>query len=297
MSEAIHEVTRGINWGRWGEDDQRGALNRITAEVTLRALQSVRTGQVLSLAIPLSSAGPVAGMRSKPQHYMTRDGGDYCAGLKEKGFGYADDVIMLPTHGTTHMDALAHVWAEGKMWNGYSCTAVTSKGARKCSIETAGPIVTRGILVDFARPGGVAQDDSRAITLAELQDEIHRIQVQPRSGDALVIRTGWMKRLREGKATESQWSGLAPECAQWIDEQGFAVVAADNMAVEFGPSPLPCNAAPMHVELMRNRGVVFMELLDLESLAVSGRHEFMLVVSPLPIVGGVGSPVNPVAIL
>ena len=228
---------------------------------------------------------------------MTRDGGDYCAGLKEKGFGYADDVIVLPTHGTTHIDALSHIWSEGKMWNGYPCSDVTSRGARRCAIDSMGPFVTRGIFLDFAASGEPCEKNEHAISLLQLEAAFARTGLQAEAGDALVIRTGWLKRWQAGEATGSLWAGLDPECAGWIDEQGFAVVAADNIAVEYGPSPLACNAAPMHVELMRNRGVVFMELLDLEALSNSGRNDFLFMVSPLPIEGGVGSPVNPVAVL
>jgi kynurenine formamidase len=287
----------GANWGKWGEHDEKGALNRITPEATLRGIGTVKTGTSLSLAISLDAKGPVAGMRSQPQHYMTRDGGDYAAGLAEVGFGYADDVIVLPTHGTSHMDALSHVWAEGKMWNGYSANTVTSRGAKLCGIDKVDPIVTRGLFVDLAAPGGPSQCDDKAVSLAQLQVEFERNNLTPQEGDALLVRTGWMKRWREGIATTKQWAGLDPECAKWIDEQGFALIGADNIAVEFGPSPLPCNAAPMHVELMRNRGVAFMELLDFEALAETGRTEFLLMVSPLRIKFGVGSPVNPVAVL
>ncbi|MFA7554864.1 MAG: cyclase family protein [Spongiibacteraceae bacterium] len=292
MSESV-----GANWGKWGEDDEKGALNRITPAATLRGIATVQTGKALGLAISLDSKGPVAGMRSQPQHYMTRDGGDYAAGLKEVGFGYADDVITLPTHGTSHMDALSHVWSEGKMWNGYSSNTVTSIGAKKCGIDKVDPVVTRGLFVDFAGPNGVSQTDEQPISLAELQAEFERQQLVPEEGDALLIRTGWLKRWREGTATVQRWAGLDPECAQWIDEQGFALIGADNIAVEFGPSQISCSAAPMHVELMRNRGVVFMELLDFETLAECGRSEFLFIVSPLRIKAGVGSPVNPVVVL
>ncbi|BFM07049.1 cyclase family protein [Halioxenophilus aromaticivorans] len=292
----VDKVSRN-NWGKWGEDDQRGALNRIDVAATKRGIAAVKAGHSLPLAIPLSSKGPIAGMRANPQHFMTRDGGDYCAGLKEKGFGYADDVVILPTHGTTHIDALAHVWSDGKMWNGYSCNQVTSRGASKCSIESMGPIVTRGIFLDFAGPDGPCEFEDVAISVEQLQLAYERTELQAESGDALIVRTGWLQRWRNGQAKETLWAGLDPDCADWINEKGFALVAADNIAVEFGPSPLACNAAPMHVALMRNFGVVFMELLDLEALAISARHDFLLMVSPLPIVGGVGSPVNPIAVL
>src|ERR1700679_247754 len=115
----------GVNWGKWGAADELGALNRLCAESTRRGLAASSTGEVLSLAVPLvSGRGPVAGMRPPMQHDMTRDGGDYAAGLAERGFGYADDVVLLATHGNTHIDALSHIWAAVKMWNGYASDTV-----------------------------------------------------------------------------------------------------------------------------------------------------------------------------
>ena len=285
-------------WGRWGPDDERGALNRVTPQATQRGLAAARSGTVVSLAVPLAAGqGPIAGRRAPLQHFMVRDGGDYAAGLPEKGFGFADDCLVLSTHGNTHLDALAHVWQDHQMWNGHSADLVTSRGARRCGIDRAGPIVTRGLFVDFAGPGGPSQHDGHAISAEELRRAVEATGCTPEPGDALLIRTGWLARWRSGAATELRWAGLHPGCADWIDEQGFALVGADNIAVEAGPSADPADAAPLHVALIRDRGIYLMELADLEELAGTGRAEFLLVVSPLPLVGGAGSPVNPVAIL
>lgn len=285
-------------WGRWGPGDERGALNLLTSEATLRGIATVQGGTAVSLAVPLEAGkGPIAGRRAPLQHFMVRDGGDYAAGLAEKGFGFADDCVILSTHGNTHLDALSHVWQDHRMWNGHSADLVTSRGARRCGIDRVGPILTRGIVVDLAGPGGPSQDDGHAITLAELRDSVEATGCRPQPGDALLVRTGWLARWRQGAASESQWAGLHPECAQWIESQGFVLVGADNIAVEAGPSPDPADAAPLHVELIRNRGIHLMELVDLEELVKTGRPDFLLVVSPLPLVGGVGSPVNPVAVL
>jgi kynurenine formamidase len=283
------------NWGVWGADDERGALNRITPAAVMRAVATVRSGEPLSLAVPLvPGKGPIFHGRAPLQHFMTRHGGDYAAGLPEKGFGYADDYVLLATHGTTHLDALSHVWQGGLMWNGFSANEVTSRGAMRCDIRQTGPITTRAIIANLDR--GDCDTEYR-IHADELRDAVESTGVVPEQGDALLVRTGWLRRWRSGAATESLWSGLDAGCAEWIDEQGFALVGADNMAVEYGPSPDPQDAAPLHVELIRNRGIYLLELMDLEQLHDSGRHECMLVVSPMPLVGGVGSPVNPVAIL
>jgi kynurenine formamidase len=231
------------------------------------------------------------------QHFMSRDGGDYAAGLRERGFGFADDYVLMASHGGTHLDALAHVFRDRMMWNGHSADHVTSRGAQRCGIEKAGPIVTRAIFVDFGPPDGLCASDDDLISPDALATAVERSGIVPLPGDALLVRTGWLKRWRSGEATVSRWAGLDPACAKWIDDQGFALVAADNIAVEGGPSSDPLDAAPMHVELMRNRGVYFAELLDLEPLAGRGRNAFLLVIAPLPIKGGVGSPINPVAVL
>jgi kynurenine formamidase len=282
-------------WGRWGADDERGALNLITPATIRRAASCVTSGEQFSLAVPLQAGrGPIFAGRQPMQHFMTRHGGDYAAGLPERGFGFADDYVLLATHGTTHLDALAHVWKDGLMWNGYPATVVTSIGAARCGIDKTGPITTRAILVDLDQGDGPGE---RRIGVDELRDAVAATGVQPEEGDALLVRTGWLRRWRAGTATERQWSGLDVGCAQWIDQQGFALVGADNIGVEFGPSPDPQDAAPLHVQLIRNCGIYLLELLDLEPVIATGRSEFMLVVAPMPIVGGVGSPVNPVAVL
>src|ERR1700733_10054203 len=133
------------NWGRWGSEDQRGSLNLVDEAAVQRGLAAAQQGRPISLGLPMRTGqGPVAGLRAPMQHFMSRDGGDYAAGLPERpGYGFADDSIIVACHGTSHIDALAHVWRDGLMWNGYPASSVTSRGAARCGIETAGPIVTR----------------------------------------------------------------------------------------------------------------------------------------------------------
>jgi kynurenine formamidase len=284
--------------GRFGPSDERGAANLVDATATLRGIAAARTGQVIPLALPIVSGdrGAAADMRSPPQHYMTRDGGDYAAGLPERsGYGFSDDVIMLPTHGATHIDALAHVWRDGEMYNGFRATDVTSRGAVHCGIDKLGAIATRAIFVDFGSEPGAAPD--RAIMSAELQDRVAAAGIVPEPGDALLIRTGWLNAWRNGQADKSRTAGLHHDCADWIVSSGIALVAADNIAVEVMPSCDPLCAMPLHIAVTRDNGVYLAELLDLEALAGLGRSTFMLIIAPLAIRGGVGSPITPVAIL
>lgn len=286
-------------WGRWGPDDERGALNFVDEAAVARGLGAVRHNRPVSLGLPLRSGqGPVAGFRQPLQHFMTRDGGDYAAGLPERpGYGFADDTIVLACHGTTHLDALSHVWRDGQMWNGYSADTVTSRGAARCGIETAGPVVTRGVLVDLVPEGTTGLGAGEAIAAAALEDALGRSGADIQHGDALLVRTGWVACWRDGTADTASWPGLDHDCAELIDDLGIALVGADNLAVEVGPSTTPGSAMPLHLALQRDRGVPFLELLDLEELAGHDVTTFLLVVAPLHLVGGSASPVAPVAVL
>ena len=284
-----------MNGFSYGSGDERGAANLIDAAATLRGVAAAGQGRVLPLAVPIvnNDLGAAASIRAAPQHFMTRDGGDYAAGLKEKsGYGYSDDVLMLPTHGTTHIDALAHVWRDGVMYNGFPAASVTSRGAKHCGIDKVGPIVTRGLFVDF----GDEIDPDSAIGPDQLAAKITALGVEPQPGDALLVRTGWLRAFRAGKAGKHATAGLHHDCAGWLVRAGIALVAADNIAVEVIPSRDPVCAMPLHIAVTRDHGVYLAELLDLEALAAAAPATVMLVIAPLQIKGGVGSPITPVAV-
>ncbi len=282
---------------RFGANDERGAANLVDRAATLRGIAAAGLGRVVPLAVPIvgNDRGAGAEFRAAPQHFMTRDGGDYLAGLPERaGYGFSDDVLTLPTHGTTHIDALAHVWRDGVMYNGIAAWQVTSRGAMRCGIDKLGAIVTRALFADFGDDPGATP--TQAITAAQLQDKIAAAGINPEPGDALLVRTGWLQAWREGRADKRATAGLHHDCAEWIVRSGFALVAADNIAVEVIPSRDPDCAMPLHIALTRDHGVYLAELLDLEALAAPAPASMMLVVAPLAIRGGVGSPITPVAV-
>src|SRR5688572_20075560 len=157
--EALHKLALGVrNWGRWGPTDEIGTLNFITPEAITRASRLVTMGKVFALGIPLQREGPQSGTRQRfnPIHSMFRDGGDQPRTPAEveamQGYGGSDDWIVMPLQCATQWDSLAHIFYEGKMWNGYDATLVTSSGAAKNSIDkTSNKIVGRGVLLDVAR--------------------------------------------------------------------------------------------------------------------------------------------------
>jgi kynurenine formamidase len=287
-----------IGASRWGPEDEAGAYSLIDSAAVLRGMSTVRQGRVLSLAVPIKggSRGPAVPTRAPVQHFMTRDGGDYPSCAAERGgFGFSDDVIMLPTHGTTHIDALAHVWQGGRMYNGFVASDVGSRGAARCGIDKVGPIVTRALILDFSDI--TSERGEGSIHLDALKSAVRRCGVDPKPGDALLVRSGWMTAFKAGLSETFHSAGLHSDCADWIIDHDIALVAADNVAVECLPSGDPDCAVPLHIRLTRDNGIYLCELLDLDALVATGRQTCLLMISPLPIIGGVGSPVNPVAVL
>lgn len=114
---------RYSNWGRWGNDDERGTLNFINPGRILNACSIPRTGRVTSCALPFDEHGPQSGVggRYNPVHVMLADGGDALAGAQDHfpgGFRYADDAISMPLQCGTQWDALSHIYYDGLMYNG-----------------------------------------------------------------------------------------------------------------------------------------------------------------------------------
>lgn len=284
-------------WSRWGRTDEAGSANEVDRAATLRGLAAVQSGEVISLATAIRP-GQAFGLvdRAPATHHMVRSGGDYAAGLPERGgFGYSDDVISLPTQGATHVDALAHVWQDGLMYNGFSANEVTSRGARHLGIEKMPPVVTRGVVIDSAPESLRPAHDP--IRLPELQSMLERSRVDLQPGDVLLLRTGWLGGSLRGLAGPEAWAGLDSGCGGWLAERRLALLGSDNPAVEAHPSSDPSCQVPLHVELLRGQGLYFAELMALDELCARRQPTFLFVLAPLPLVGAVGSPVAPVAVL
>jgi kynurenine formamidase len=135
------------------------------------------------------------------------------------------------------------------------------------------------------------------VTAERVERALESSRISPEPGDALLLRTGWLAGWRAGDAGLEAWPGFDASVADVVDRYDLALIGADTISTEVNPSGDPDCALPVHVALIRDRGVFLLELLDLEELAQAGSATFLLVVSPLKIVGGSGSPVAPTAIV
>ena len=304
------------NWKRWGEQDELGTLNFVTPRQVAEAARLVKTGRAYSLSIAFDERGPQTGglMRFNPMHFMLRDGAnavtgttvrDFFGGVNRHTVG-TDDVIFMPTHSATHWDALAHITFEGKIYNGFDATEVSSRGARKGSIDGARDrIVGRGVLLDVAR----AQDKrwlepGEAISGDALRACADRQGVAIRTGDFLLIRTGQMAQVQHQGSWGSYAGGDAPglglASVPWLHASQVAGMATDTWGAEVRPNETTDVFQPLHILLIACMGLTVGEMFYLEELAVDCArdhvYEFFFAAPPLRITGGVGSPINPIAI-
>lgn len=293
------------NWGRFGDDDERGALNLLTPERTARAAGLVVDGSVVSCGRDLA-VRPGVDNPNPALHHMTV-GGDVCGTFGPDALQASADFVGVAFHGmaVSHIDALCHVFVDGQMYNGHPASAVTTRGARHGGIDAGfGGIVGRGVLIDLAAHRGVDWlEPGEAVGPDELDATLAAQGVATEPGDLLLVHTGRDHRraaLGPWEPNRGGLAGLHPECVPWLVAADPAVLGSDGVS-----DPLPGNdhrwSMPIHQCLLVGMGVHLLDNLRLDHLAAAcaaaGRYEFQLVVSPLRIAGGTGSPVNPVAVL
>jgi len=303
--------TERTSWGRWGEEDEVGALNLLSANDVVEAARLVRKGKTFTLGLRVfdERGDPLSSERPRALRVTYRDWSHYASGKAEIESHrpcYADDGFFMSCHGTTHMDALGHIWVDDKLWNGYPAKT-TAGGLERCSIA---PISQRGVfcravLFDVAAARGVPYLPRKSeITLRELLSVAGDFGVEVKKGDVILIRTGSLSRYYEVGPEEffADYSepGVSddPELLEWIDREQIIGLGTDSLANELPYSARSDQLYPLHRLLLRNRGISFHEALWLEELAADSRadgcFEGLYVALPLKLVGATGSPMNPI---
>lgn len=293
------------NWGRWGDDDQRGTANLLTDDAARRGAAAVRSGKRFELGIPLGHVGPQTGGipgRFNPIHAFVGIDQSYTGSTDD--FTDSNDILILSTQGTTHWDALAHVSYEEKLFNGFPASKVTAhRGATRCGIDKIGPVVTRGVLLDVAAAKAVERlEGGYPITGADLDAAAELASVQVRSGDVILVRTGQMQLFLAGdrEAYGVPCAGPSLQSVEWFRDHDVAAVATDNIVFEVYPCEREDAILPVHLLHLVDMGMTQGQNWNMEALSADcaddGRYTFFLDASPLPFTNAVGSPVNPVAI-
>ena len=286
-------MTELSNWGRWGKDDQRGTLNLITPEKRKAAIRLVRQGISVSLAHTIDKDPAPDSPRPLGQQ-MTLDAA-----------GHAMDLYSIWYHGSviTHIDALCHYSFEGKIFNGFARSNITQgPGCVENGIENQKDgYLTRGILVDmpllrkepYLQPG-------TPIYPSDLEAWEKFAGITIGSGDAVFLRTGrWARRAKEGAwNVAANSAGFHASVLPWLKQRGVALLGNDAVN-DVQPSGIPDSPRPIHQVAIVALGLPLVDVMDLEAVAQEAarqrRWEFLLTVAPVPVLGGTGFPINPIA--
>ena len=228
--EVLAYLKEDSNWGRWGKDDQKGAVNMVTGQKRAAAARLVQTGRAVCLSREFPKL-PAANNPTPAIHYMKRN-------MRGDAGGSAVDYYGISYHGTstTHLDALCHVWDQNGMWNGADPNdAITYDGAQWGSIEHwKEGIITRGVLLDVPKHRGepyVTQESP--VHGWELEDIAKEQGITMEPGDALVVYSG---RDKWNEAGNPLWGGdrdlrpgLHASCLRFIEESDCCVLVWDMM--------------------------------------------------------------------
>jgi kynurenine formamidase len=293
--ELAELADRVRNWGRWGDDDELGCGNLL--DDALRS-DGIQVGQ------PARRFNPVL----TPTSLNERD--RFAPGIWEG----TDEIVMMSTCAGTHVDALAHVSYDGRLYNGVPTSAITVQyGATRLGAEKLPAIVTRGVLLDVARAKGVDGLDELspgyAVTGEDLDAAADLAEVDVQPGDVVLVRTGEMRHYRNGDrrryavGTDFQLPGLSVHSVTWMRDHDVAGAFTDTYAYEAFPPSEPdwSDCLAVHLLHVRDMGLLQGQNWDLEDLSVAcaeaGRGDVLLVAVPEPLVGAASTPVAPVAVL
>ena len=305
------------NWGRWGDDDEIGTINFITNEVVKEATKCVISGKRFSLAFPLQQKGglQLGSMPGRVNPLRTMIQLNTPVIGDPTLFCTSDDVVTMGLQAATHWDGLCHASWNGKIYGGRDASTITYDGASVCGIEKITSLTSRGVLLDIASLYGLEElPGGHAISYQDCLNAEKKQGVEVRSGDILLLRTGMMAKAKRGdvvgygSGTQIENSpmpafpGVGLGAVEYFFDREIAAVATDTITFEVMPwDPKVVGAIlPIHCINLVMMGLTQGQNWDLEELSTDcqndGKWDFLLEASPQPFVGGIGSPINPIAI-
>jgi kynurenine formamidase len=289
------------NWGRWNDDGERGALNHLTAARIAAAARLVDSGVTVTLSQPLCTEARID-VPEPADHHMTM--------LTDVDIGsgsvrFAKDYVGVDYHndGHTHIDAFCHVAFDGSFFDGKPDRPPSGDETQPGAIDVLKDgLVGRGVLLDVPRVRGVPWIEPGDHVFPEDLEAAERDHgVRVGTGDILLVRTGHTRRQAELEPwdTGKEKAGLHPSTASFLAAREVAALGSDGNS-DTAPSTTEGIGFPIHVLAINAMGIHLLDYLQFEDLVrhceAEGRWEFLFVVAPLRVIGGTGSPVNPIAV-
>jgi kynurenine formamidase len=290
MTDTPEELT---NWGRWGSDDELGTLNFITDTARARGVMEAKLGNVVTLGVPLAPV-VLSGGGPAPQHASLMPAA--VLQMTQSAPLGVTDVLVINTHhlDLTHIDALMHISDAGNVYPGIPIDVAVAGGTVKHSSTTpyTKGIVTRGLLLDLS-PGS-RLEAGYEVTYQDLEQARARSGLEVESGDALVVRGGWVI----SESLETNLPVMTADAVRWMAEKEISVFAGD--IGDRLPRPPITSSFAMHQIALAKLGLPIINGAGVESLASTceqlQRWSFLFVIGAPPITNATALPVSPLAI-
>jgi kynurenine formamidase len=284
------------------------AQPRLAVDDLVRAVKGAR---VFDLSFTWNEQAPVLGLNPpyafalNRTHRMTHEIFGQAPGSR---VSWASDLMYFSgQHGAPTLDAIGHIGRDLKLHGGVDAEAATSTpggiGAG-LGIETfpLDLMLNRAVILDVARQVAGGKPDPLPpgfeITGAHLEQAAKAQQVEVRPGDSLLIRTGWGQFFGKDNARYlgEQSPGPGQDAARWIIERKVRLAGNDTATFEKRPAAYGKELFSVHMMLLADRGIYIMENANLEPVGDARVGVALLVVTPLKVQGGSGSPLRLLAI-
>ncbi|QSE98807.1 cyclase family protein [Fulvivirga lutea] len=308
VSPSIAQQKESVGKSPWGPDDEIGTLNMMSDASKLSVLSQIVSGEVFDLSVDYFVGMPSFSALGDPgyQYWLTHtphgtvvDNPNGLGKAMNEKVSYTGDAISMYTHMGTHIDALNHFGLNGKIWNGFTPDQyLGDKGWQKTGAETIPPIIARGVLIDIASYKGYENiKDNYRINSDDLKGAIKQQGIELKNGDVVLIRTGQAQFYEDATTYFHHFPGINMDAVKWlIEEQGVMLLGADNLSFETFPPESEDNWVPVHTYLLAEKGVMFIEQMNLEELSKAEIYEFAFIAASLKLKGASGSPMRPLAI-
>lgn len=287
------ETELPTNWGRWGLDDDRGTLNFITERARARGVAEATAGRIVSLAMPITPV-PLGGgfgfSAGQPMPAPVTQIMNF-TGTPAPAF---TDMLLINVHHikSTHIDALAHVNADGQVYPGVPANEAIVGGTvqKSSSAPFADGVTTRGVLLDLAPEASL--EDGYQVTGDDFEQAEKRGGVDVESGDALIVRGGW--NVSGNPAGPVPY--LTLDAVKWMGDREVSLYAGDLC----DEPPIRPGSRAVHEFALARLGMPLIDGAEVDELATTcqelGRYSFLFVLGTIPVSGATGLPVNPLAI-
>ena len=282
----------------YGKSDEIGAANLLSPEVVMQAMQLVKKGKTLPLAVPVDKHLPAYRHRSF-YLYNIQPGQQGGQTLGTNKFSLNDEFVIAWTGVGTQLNGIGHIGIDNVYYNGNKATDfVTVEGVKKLGIEKVPPIVTRAVVLDMtAHYGKAIVPAATEFTVTDIQAVLKKQGITIRKGDVVLFNTGWLELIgKDNKQFLDVEPGIGMEAAKWLSDQGIVAFGGDTWASEIYPNPRSKEEFPVNQFLLAKKGIYNLELIDSRPLVKEKVWEFLFVLGQPLYVGSTQVNINPVAI-